>query len=110
MNVYIRHRGAQCTVDVCGKLTFNETDEFIHIINEVIKAQPEQCVVDLFDCPFTDSAGLGLLMQANNMLENQGINFAVSSAHDQVFRMLEIANFAEIMTIKSSSETSDFHF
>ncbi|NVJ91542.1 MAG: STAS domain-containing protein [Methylocystaceae bacterium] len=80
-----------------GKFDYKESTSFKNMTHEICQQDIKLLVLNLSDCDYIDSAGLGLLMMAREMSMVKDIYFKITGAHHQVLRMLEVAQFGEII-------------
>ena len=65
MDYRISSNGGTTEVNLAGRLTFDENQQFLEIITEIAELGGSQTVLNLRDVEFIDSAGLGLLLRIN---------------------------------------------
>ena len=82
-----------------GKLEFSDNEAVQKIINEVNIQNCTQCRIDLSGLQGIDSAGLGMLLLMNEMIDIGSNKLELKSPSGQVLKMLEISNFSSIVTI-----------
>ena len=110
MDTNITFRPGKNSVDVSGKLSFDNSTTFLEIIKKAAETDNETVVVNLNDCSFIDSAGMGLLMQAHAYCISNDRKYKVIGAHDHVKKMLEIAHMNEIMDIDDTQDDDPLRF
>lgn len=91
--------GTTCTISLNGKLEFSDNEAVQNIINEVNDTNCTKCAIDLSGLQSIDSAGLGMILLMNEMIDTGANKLELKSASGQVQKMLEISNFSSIVTI-----------
>lgn len=76
-----------------GRLTFEADDDFRRILDGMEKDRVAACVLDMGGLDFIDSAGLGLLVLANNTASRCDIRLKMRGPRGQVRDMIEISEF-----------------
>ncbi|CCG40837.1 STAS domain-containing protein [Magnetospirillum molischianum] len=81
-----------------GRLTFTENDCFRLMLSAVTAAHAQGGLVmlDLSGIVFIDSAGLGLLLHARDVLRGRDGAVVLAGATGQVERMLALARFGDL--------------
>lgn len=90
--------GDTATLALKGRFTFNDKNTIGNIIKDFLPSIVH-CKLDVSNLEFIDSAGLGMLILANDNISKKGGEFVLQHPQGQVKRMLELSNFAEIMSI-----------
>ena len=100
----MNHRSAQMdgalTIRLSGHLTFEDHGVFRDLLKEISSSGCRRCALDVCELKFIDSAGLGMLMIAHDTSVEEQWNFVITHARGQVKRMLEITDFAKVITIE----------
>lgn len=97
MPYFINHIKDAIEIECQGKFDYKESISFKDMIHKTCAQDIKLLVLNLSDCDFIDSAGLGLLMMAREMTMAKDIYLKITGAHHQVLRMLEVAQFGEII-------------
>jgi len=93
----VRDQGSVREVDMKGQLTFKANDDFRQIIEGFEKDGIAECVLNLGGLDFIDSAGLGLLVLANNAANRASARLIMKHPRGQVREMIEISEFHTII-------------
>ena len=88
------------TIRLSNKLTFDDHGVFRDLLKQISSSGCKRCVLDVGGLDSIDSAGLGMLMIAFEASEVEHWEFVISHPRGQVQRMLEITEFAKIITIE----------
>ncbi|WP_448202836.1 STAS domain-containing protein [Azospirillum sp. sgz302134] len=97
MNYTVRDQGGVREIDLRGQLTFEANDDFRKIIEGMEKDTLTDCVLNLDHLEFIDSAGLGLLVLANNTANRSRVRLKLKHPKGQVREMIEISEFHTII-------------
>lgn len=97
MNYTVLDNAGAREVSLDGQLTFDANDDFRIIIDAMEKDGVEACTLDLAQVSFIDSAGLGLLVLANNAATRRNIRLTMRHPQGQVREMIEISEFHTII-------------
>ncbi len=97
MNYTVRDQSGVREVELRGQLTFEANDDFRLIIDGMEKDRIAECVLNLGGLDFIDSAGLGLLVLANNAANRSSVRLKMKHPRGQVREMIEISEFHTII-------------
>ena len=100
MEFNIQNNSTERLVNLKGRLTFTDHEQFREITASLGEAGASKCVLDLSGLEFIDSAGLGLLLLVSEAAKEHDIAVSIRGAHDQVHKMLEITRFSEMIPIE----------
>jgi HptB-dependent secretion and biofilm anti anti-sigma factor len=89
----------QRQMNLNGRLTFSDHELFREITGTLREPGPNKCSINLSGLEFIDSAGLGLLLLVNEAAKEKNISVSLSGARDQVYKMLEITKFNEVIPV-----------
>ena len=102
VNYEISSKDKDTEIVISGRITFAEHAQCRQMVDEIVPRPGMTLTVDLQDVDFIDSAGLGLLLLIKDKGEKEGGSTVLRVAKDgQIKKMLEIANFDDLVTIKS---------
>jgi anti-sigma B factor antagonist len=97
--------GDVLVVNVAGELDVATVPELERVLGEVAESDSRSLIVDLSDCSFIDSSGLGALVSARERtLRAEGGSFGVCCPDAQVRRLLEITGLDTAMGVVASRE------
>ncbi len=97
MNYTVRDQAGVREIVLRGQLTFEANDDFRKIIEGMEKGGVTECVLNLGHLDFIDSAGLGLLVLANNTANRSRVRLTLRQPRGQVREMIEISEFHTII-------------
>jgi len=88
-NLHFRHSGQYVIFDLDGPLTFRwVADEIRSEVRHMIEGGRKNLVIDLAAVPFVDSAGIGALAAALNLIKAAGGKLVLLSAQHRVVDLL----------------------
>jgi len=92
----IKSTNQKVTVSIKGRLTYTDYNNFRQITDSLGQFDGQNCVFDLSELEFIDSAGLGmLLLSRDKVIENKG-TITLKGSHGQVKKMLELGKFDDL--------------
>jgi anti-anti-sigma factor len=83
-----------------GRFTFQDHGVFRGLIDAIQSAKGRRVAVDLSAVDFIDSAGLGMLLVANEACKKAGLEFIANRPKGQVLRTLEVTSMGAIFKIQ----------
>lgn len=97
----INSTGEVLSISLKGRLTFTDYNAFKQIVDLIGIVKQQQCIFDLENLEYIDSAGLGMfLLSREKSQENDG-NITLKSPTGYVKKMLELGKFENLFTITS---------
>jgi len=93
--------GDKSVVECSGRLTFSNSTAFMRITEELKAAEGKSWVLDLSRLEFIDSAGLGMLLMARDILGDHKGRLTLKGAQGQVSKALNLARFDELIQIEA---------
>lgn len=87
-------------ITIEGRLTYTDYNTFNYITNAIGEYDNQQCVIDLAEVDFIDSAGLGMLLLARDKVSKNKGQIIIKSPQGQVNKMLELSKFDTIFLIE----------
>jgi anti-sigma B factor antagonist len=107
-DIHFRHSGTYVVFDVDGPLTFRwVADEICSEVRHMIEGGRKNLVIDLLGVPYVDSAGIGALAAAQNLIRAAGGKLVLLSAQHRVMDMLNRLRLSKLFTF-SSDRTLEF--
>ncbi len=97
MDYAVRDSGGVRELELRGQLTFEADAGFRQIVEAWEKGGVRECVLNLAAVDFIDSAGLGLLVLANNAARRTDVLLRMKHPRGQVREMIEISEFHTII-------------
>ncbi|ODU68122.1 MAG: hypothetical protein ABT05_03030 [Lautropia sp. SCN 66-9] len=96
-----RANGGVCTLKLNGQFDFNCYPEFRSLTEQALAMDGiGEYLVDLRDVDYLDSSALGMLLNFNDAVVNQGRRLAVANAHGLAEQILRIANFQKVVEMR----------
>lgn len=86
-------------VSLNGRLTFAENAAFRRVVEGLERQGRHSVVINMAGVEFMDSAGMGLLLVARDVVAGQGGRVTLRDARGQVARMLRLAKFGDFFTL-----------
>ena len=96
----IAGEAGKSVVECSGRLTFSNSTAFMHITEELKAAEGVSWVLDLTHLEFIDSAGLGMLLMARDVLGDHKGRLTLKGAQGQVAKALNLARFDELIQVE----------
>ncbi len=99
MQYKITRNGQVSSCILTGELTFNDHDLYRMMLKESLEDGTNSIVLDLSGLEFIDSAGMGMLLVAQDQSQTANWKLAVVGPKGQVQKMLELAKLSHVMDI-----------
>jgi len=80
-----------------GRLTMVVTPQLRTLINETVQAGRARIVVDLADCEFVDSSGLGALIAGLKTARRAGGDLRIAGVGPQIATVLRLTNLDRVL-------------
>lgn len=94
-------------VNMAGVLEESEVPKIISLIKDLKKGDAKYLLMDLGGVSTVDSAGLGVLAQAQHLCQGLGFGYAVvQSPSTQVRRVCEITGLRKVVSIYDTREAA----
>ena len=94
MNITIEEKNNEIIAHINGSWTFRDYEEYSeNIINKIKTTSIQRFVIDMDKCDFIDSAGLGMLVIANDEMVARSIKPVIRKAHGMVNDVFYAARF-----------------
>lgn len=93
--------GGGITYLLKGRFTYADHASFRNILRMIGGGDLSHLVFDLSDVEFIDSAGMGMLLLANDTAEKAGVALKLRGATGQVKRLFEGQKFASVFALES---------
>ena len=92
--------GTPPRVGVRGEIDLLHAPDLRACLEEALKTQPAEIVVDMTRLTFIDSSGLNALIFAERMLREGGGHLVVANPPRTALRVMEVAGLTEVFTIR----------
>ena len=93
MDIKIEEKDNEVIAYVKGSWTFRDYEEYTKIINKIKTTSSKKFVIDLDECDFIDSAGLGMLVIANDEMIAKNIKPVIRNARGRLKDVFYAARF-----------------
>ena len=100
MDYLIAKSGDSAIVKLSGRLLYSDNKKFLTLMEEMLSLLCSDNVFDLDELDFIDSTGLGMLVIANDTALKRGSRIRLCRARGRVRDVIEIVEFATIMTVE----------
>jgi anti-anti-sigma factor len=97
----LKSTGPKTEVEVKGRLTYSDYGLFRQITDVIGTSTNQQCILDLSELEFIDSAGLGMLLLASDKIQECHGSIVLLNASGQVKKMIELGRFDAIFEISN---------
>ena len=86
-------------VNVSGELDHATAPRLREALDEALAVDGSPVVVDMSDCGFIDSTGLGLLLESQRRLVDADRRFGICCARGEVIRLLELTGIDSAVVV-----------
>ena len=98
---------ATAVATISGSLTMGTNLKTVdQNLQTLLEGGVSRLVIDLSQCPYADSAGLGLLMHVNGLIGQRGGGMRVCGVSDRVSSLLALTKTDTILKRDADRETS----
>ena len=101
MEYDIGANGSGTICQLSADLTFNDHEAFRSMLDDAVAQASGEIVLDLSKLEFIDSAGMGMLLVAQERSQSEGWSLVIDKPQGQVQKMLELAKLGQVVTIRS---------
>lgn len=102
MRVEIKETEKEVIASIIGSFTFRDYDEYAeNIINKIKSTSIKRFVINMNKCDFIDSAGLGMLVIANDEMQARDMKPVLKNVHGMVNDVLYAARFNTLYKIEN---------
>lgn len=110
-DIHFRHAGTYIVFDIEGPVTFRwVADELCYEVRRLIADGRKHLVIDLAGVPFVDSAGIGALAAAQNLIKSAGGKLVLLSAPRRVLDMFSRLRLSKFFTFSNDRTLAFTHF
>lgn len=93
------HSGDALCVRISGVLTFDDHERFKSIVNLIAKGEESQITLDLAQTKMIDSAGIGMLLLANDKAAKESKKLNLTGVTGHVAKVIELSKVDQIIPI-----------
>ena len=97
MDYTLNDNGSGMEVYLNGRLLFSDNDKFREIVEKLKSRNGGECVIDLKELEFIDSAGLGMLLIAREAATGCNTTLKLRGAQGQVDHILKVSKFDSLI-------------
>ena len=90
-----------CLVSLQGSLTFSDYSSFKQIVDLIGTVKKQQCIFDLENLDYIDSAGLGMFLLSREKSQANDGNITLKNPNGYVKKILNLSKFENLFTITS---------
>jgi anti-anti-sigma factor len=99
MSNAVNVHGDHVEIKLSGELTFSSYKEFQDVMKSATDSGKKSCVIDLTDLTSIDSAGIGMLLFANDETKQTNIDLSLRGPQGPVKTVLEHTKINEVIPI-----------
>lgn len=99
MDYTLKEVGEEMYVELAGRLTFADYGSFKELTELFIEHDTKNCLLDLTNLEFIDSAGLGMLLIARDKMRIKNGDVILKGAQGQVKKMLDLGHFDSLFKV-----------
>ena len=99
MNYKINTASDEMQIELNGRLTFADYASFKELTELFIEHNPKNCLLNLSNLEFIDSAGLGMLLIARDKMRMREGDVTLKGAQGQVKKMLDLGHFDSLFKV-----------
>lgn len=88
-------------VDFNGRLTYSDYSIFRQIADIIGEIPEQECIFNLAELEFIDSAGLGMLLLARDKIQDCKGNITLLNPKGQVKKMIDLGRFDALFKIST---------
>jgi anti-anti-sigma factor len=101
MSVHHTISGSTITIAISGRFDFSLHKDFRAALDPIDSNNINNAIVDMRTTEYIDSSALGMLLMLKNKMGDNKEAVSVVNAKPEVHKILEIANFGQLFTMKS---------
>ena len=99
MNININSYGTTHILAPQGKIDTNTSPELKYAI-DTLPESAKELILDFTDVDYISSAGLRVLVQAQNKMESKGGSIKITNVNQIVDEIFEITGFGDLLSIE----------
>ncbi|WP_300531141.1 STAS domain-containing protein [Maricaulis sp.] len=101
MDYKIEEGGAIIKVRISGVLTFDDHERFKSVVKAINESDSATAEIDLGETKMIDSAGIGMLLLANDRAKKAGKEVRLTGANGHVLKVIQLSKVDEIIPVES---------
>jgi anti-anti-sigma factor len=99
VNYKVDAAGEEIHVELTGRLTFADYGSFKELTELFVEHELKNCLLNLSNLEFIDSAGLGMLLIARDKMRMKDGDVTLKGAQGQVKKMLDLGHFDSLFKV-----------
>jgi HptB-dependent secretion and biofilm anti anti-sigma factor len=100
MDFHIQSNDNLCSIFLIGRLTYNDHQKVRSIITAASAIMVNEVLLDMAGLEFIDSAGVGMILIANEELGIKQKKIIITNATGQVGRVLRISQISKLLPVE----------
>ncbi|WP_291843531.1 STAS domain-containing protein [Maricaulis sp.] len=92
-------RGDRLVIAISGVITFDDHNKFRGILNAIADSAATTIEISLADTKMLDSAGVGMILLANDRAKKADKTLRLSGVTGHVAKVLELSRIAQILPV-----------
>jgi anti-anti-sigma factor len=101
MDYKIDQGGDALKVYISGVLTFDDHERFKSVVKAISDSASATADIDLTETKMIDSAGIGMLLLANDRAKKAGKDVRLTGASGHVLKVIQLSKVDEIIPVVS---------
>ena len=99
MDYRIDTSGNCATIKIQGVLTFDDHEKFKGVVKSITTEDAKEIVINLSETKMIDSAGIGMLLLANDRAKKVGKTVKLSGVSGHVAKVVELSKIDQLISI-----------
>ncbi len=104
MSIKSRVNDGILIVQVNKEINIQTSQDLRKSLQKLVSAEQNRVIVDLKNCDFIDSSGIGGLLSVQNLLKNIDGRLVLCSLQPRAMRVIQLTDLEEILEITSDVE------
>ena len=100
MEVNAQSSGDALVFELSGVLTFDDHEKFREVTNSIVNARANSVELSLSQLSMIDSAGIGMLLLANDKAKKSGIPLSITGVKGHVAKAVELSKIGQLIPIR----------
>lgn len=97
--------GRNAEIEFKGRLTYSDYSVFKQVTDIIGESPNQECIFNLSELEFIDSAGLGMLLLARDKIQECRGHITLLNPSGQVKKMIELGRFDALFKISINHQT-----
>lgn len=87
-------------INISGQITYRDHDDLFEATSFINDKNTQECVINLSQVDFIDSAGLGMLLILNDLARKNSATLIIKGIKDKVKAIIEATKLNEVITLE----------